>query len=53
MSVVHISTLNEGKGGGMLKFYIRFSHDRGFKKQSIHLPDFKDVDFNFTHFKFA
>ena len=46
----------KGEWGGLLKCYIRFSHDCGFKKQSIHLPDFKDVDFNFrhsTHFKFA
>ena len=44
------------EGGGLHKRYIRFSYDCGSKKQSIHLPDFKDVDFNFTHFdhfKFA
>ena len=37
--------------GGLQKRCIRFSHDYGFKKR-----DFKDVDFNFTHFanfKFA
>ena len=46
----------KGDGGGLHKHYIRFTHDCGFKKQSIHLPDFKDVDFNFRHsihFKFA
>ena len=32
-SVVHILTLNEGRGGGLQKRYIRFRHDCGFKKQ--------------------
>ena len=55
-SVVHVSTLNEVRGGGLQKRYIRFSHDFGFKNKSIYLRDFKDVDFNFTYFasfKFA
>ena len=41
---------------GLQKRYIRFSYDLGSKNKSIHLRDFRDVDFNFTyfvHFKFA
>ena len=41
---------------GLQNPYIRFSHNFGFKNKNIQLLDFKDVDFNFTHFanfKFA
>ena len=41
---------------GLQKRYIRFSYDYGLKNKSIHLRDFKDVDFNFPYFanfKFA
>ena len=55
-SVVHWSTLNEGRRE-LQNHYIRFQPQlRGSKNKNIHLRDFKDVDFNFTHFanfKFA
>ena len=41
---------------GLQNPYIRFCHNCGFKNKNIHLRDFRDVDFNFTHFanfKFA
>ena len=43
----------KGEGAGFHKRLMRFSHDCGFKKPIIHLPDFKDVDFSLTHFKFV
>ena len=41
--------MNEGRRGFQNRF-IRFSHNCGFKNKNINLRDFKDVDFNFTHF---
>ena len=46
----------KGEKLGLQKRYIRFSHDSRFKKQKHLFTDFKDVDFNLTHFanfKFA
>ena len=57
VSCSHIKIKWTERKEGFQKHYIRFSHDCGLKKQkSIYLRDFKDVDFNFTHFanfKFA
>ena len=55
--VVHISRLNEGRGGGdsrSVTFVL--ATIVGSQNKSIYLRDFKDVGFNFTHFanfKFA
>ena len=46
----------KGEGGGLQKRYISFSHVVDSKNKIIYLRDFKDVDFNCTHFanfKFA
>ena len=46
----------EWREKGIAELLHSFSHNCGFKKQNIHLRDFKDVGFNFTHFanfKFA
>ena len=56
MSVVHISTLNEGGGGDCSSVKLVLATIVDSKNKSIHLRDFKDVDLNFTHFvnfKFA
>ena len=49
-SVVHISTLNEGKGGDCRSVTFVLAKIVGSKNKSIYLWDFKNVDFNFTHF---
>ena len=50
MSVVHISTLNEGGGGDCSSVKLVLVTIVDSKNKSIHLRDFKDADFNFSHF---
>ena len=55
-AVVHILILNEGRGGDCRRVTFVLDTIVGLKNKSIYLWDFKDVDFNFTHFasfKFA
>ena len=49
-SVVHISTLKEGRGGDCSSVTLILVTILGSKNKSIYLRDFKDVDFSFTHF---
>ena len=55
-SVIHISILNEGRGGDCRSVTFASATIVGSKNKNIYLRDFKDVGFNFTHFanfKFA
>ena len=54
--MVHISTLNEGRGGNCRNVTFVLATIVGSKNKSIYLRDFKDVGLNFTcfaNFKFA